>query len=205
MRENRKRARIFVVGAIVSVLCGATFASGATATPIWKLNGHTLEEPEATLSHAVESSLAIPGVTTTCEPFVYKMTIFGSAGSITKMPLRNCFTNKPACTVSSIEAEKLPWAAKLVTVGASNYLVIEGFKLTIVFGGEECVLFETAVAITGSAGGLIDNASESVAFSPSSFSATGTSLKALGQPSTWNGTFTMLTTGLHIGESLTVS
>ena|SRR6188472_268566 len=205
MRANRERARIFAVGAIASVLCGATFASGAAATPIWKLNGHTLEEPEATIGHALASSLAIPGVTTTCEPFVYKMTISGSTGSITKMPLSNCFTNKPVCTVSSIEAEKLPWAAKLVTVGASNYLVIEGFKLTIVFGGEECVLFETAVTITGSAGGLIDNASESIAFSSSSFSATGTSLKALGQSSTWTGTFTMLTTGFHIGESLTVS
>jgi hypothetical protein len=68
------------------------------------------------------------------------------------MPLSNCSTSNPACSVSSIKAEKLPWTAKLVTVGASNYLVVEGFKLSVLYAGEECVLGETVATFSGSAG-----------------------------------------------------
>lgn len=209
MKGNQRQARIFALGAIASVLCAATFAPNASASPAWRVNGALLEEPESTLGRAGESSLTIPSLTNTCKPFVYGMTISNSLGtgqgSLTKMPLSNCFTNNKSCTIAKIGPGKLPWAAHLTTVSASNYLVIEGFRLEIVYAGEECVLGETLVVITGTAGGLYDNATESVTFSATSFKATGTALKALGQPSSWTGTFTMLTTGLHIGESLTVS
>jgi len=205
MTTIRKPVRVLALGLIAGLLWGFPLASSAEASPLWHVNGKLLEEPEATLSHATESSLTIPGLTTSCKPFVYKMTISGSTGSVTSVPLSNCFTNVKACTVASIKAQKLPWSAKLVTVETSNYLVIEGINLAILYAGEECVLSETTVEVTGSAGGLYDNATESVTFSAATISATKTSLKALGAAIDWTGVFTMLTTGLRIGESLTVS
>ncbi len=208
MTTIRKSTRILVLGTIAGLLYTATFAASAEASPVWKLNGTELGGSETTLSHATESSLTIPGLTTTCKPFVYAMTISNAAGtgkgSVTEVPLSNCSTGSKTCTVSKITAEKLPWTAKLTTVGGSNYLVIEGIRLGILYAGEECVLDGVLVVVSGSAGGLFDSATESVTFSSASFSATGTALKALGQSIKWTGTFLMLATGAHIGESLTV-
>jgi len=204
-KKNGMSARSFALGMITALLWVVAPASGAEATPLWHINGKVLEEPEAALGHATESSLAIPGLTTSCKPFVYKMTIFGSGGSVSSLPLSNCFTNSNACTVASIEAQKLPWSAKLVTVGTSNYLVIENFNLAILYAGEECALGETTATVTGTAGGLYDDVTESVTFNATTFKATKTQLKALGSSVEWTGVFTMLTTGLHIGASLTVS
>jgi hypothetical protein len=61
------------------------------------------------------------------------------------------------------------------------------------------------VTITGSAGGLVNNATESVMFNSSSFTATKTELKALGSNIEWNGVFTMIPTGAHIGQSISIS
>jgi len=197
-----------MLGMVVSLLWGATFASSASAL-VWKFNGVTLAGSETLLSRAPESSLTIPGLTTTCKPFVYVMTISNpggvGSGSVTEVPLSNCFTSSKVCTVKAISAEALPWTAKLTPVAGSSYLVIEGIKLSILYAGEECVLGETLVTVKGSAGGLIDNSTESVTFSSASFTATGTSLKALGQPIKWIGTFTMIPTGFYIGQSLSVS
>lgn len=208
MMRNR-RMKPLGLATIAGLLCAATFAAGAEASPVWKFNGAELGGSETTLSHANTSSLTVPGVTTTCKPFVYAMTISNSAGtgkgSVTEVPLSNCSTSSKACTVSEITAENLPWPTKLTTVSSSDYLVIEGFKVGILYAGEECVLNEVLVVVSGSAGGLFENATESVTFSSASFTATGTALKALGQPVKWTGTFTMLATGGHIGESLTVS
>jgi hypothetical protein len=161
------------------------------------------------VSHALESSFTIPGLTTTCEPFVYVMTISNSAGtgegSVTALPLSNCFTNSKACTVKSIAAQGLPWPAVLTTVSAKNYIVIKNIKVSILYAGAECVLGGVQVVVKGSAGGLIDNTTESATFDSSSFTATGTSLSALGTSIEWNGVFRMIATGSHIGESLTVS
>lgn len=209
MKIDRKSIRTFTLSTIAALLCAAALAAGAGASPAWKFNATELVGSETTLSHAVQSSLTIPGLTTTCKPTVYGMTISNFAGtgkgSVTEMPLSNCSTSSKFCTVDTIGAEKLPWAAKLTTIAASNYLIVEGFRLSIVYGGELCALNETLVVVTGSAGGLIDNTTESVTFNSASFSATKTALKALGQPVIWTGTFTMLATGAHVGESLTVS
>jgi hypothetical protein len=209
MKRNRKPAGVLLLGATVSLLWAATFASSASAV-VWKFNGVTLAGSETLLSHALESSFTVPGLTTTCKPFVYGMTISnpgggGGIGSITEVPLSNCFTASKSCTVKTIGAEALPWAAKLTSVAGSSYLVVEGIKLGILYEGEECVLGETLVVIKGSAGGLIENATESVTFSSASFTATGTSLKALGQSIKWTGSFRMIPTGSHIGQSLSVS
>ncbi|HEU4945479.1 MAG TPA: hypothetical protein VFT10_10000 [Solirubrobacterales bacterium] len=209
MKIEQKPRLTFALSAIAALLCTAALAASAAASPVWKFNGAELVGSETTLSHATESSLTIPGLTTTCEPFVYGMTISNSSGtgkgSITEVPLSNCFTSSKFCTVKTISAEKLPWAAGLSTISSSHYLTIEGVRLSILYGGALCALNETVAVITGSAGGLIDNATESVTFNAASFAATKTALKAFGQTVEWTGTFTMLGTGAHIGESLTVS
>ena len=202
---KRKLTSAFLKSILAAMVLMATFAANASAVA-WKFNGTALTGSETLVSHALESSLAIPGLTTTCKPFVYVMTISNPGGvgkgSITEVPLSNCSTNVKACTVTSIEAKALPWTANLTTVAGSNYLVIEGFKLSILYAGEECVLGGTEVVIKGTAGGLIENATESVTFNSASFAATGTSL---GSGIKWNGAFRMIATGSHIGQSLSVS
>jgi hypothetical protein len=206
MTRNRPPLRIVALSAIVALFCTAAFTAGAEAAPSWKFNDMALEGNETTVNHDVESSLTIPSLTTMCNPFVFTMTIWNSSGTgkgeVDNVPLSSCSTSSKSCTVASIAAKSLPWPATLKTVSASDYLVIEGIKLSIFYAGEECALSEIEVVVTGTAGGLIDNATESVTFSPSSFSATGTALKALGQSVSWVGTFTMIGTGAHIGESI---
>jgi hypothetical protein len=195
--------------AALALLLSAAFADAASASPVWKLNGVPLTGSETTLGHAGQGSLVIPGLTVTCEPFVYGMTISNVAGtgkgSVTEVPLKSCFTSSKSCAVEKIEAEKLPWSATLKTVGTNGYLVIEGLKISILFQGEECALGGTLAVIKGSAGGRYENATESVTFNSASFTATGASLKALGGSAELNGTFAMLATGPGLGESLTVS
>lgn len=202
---KRKLTSVFLGSALAAMAFTVAFAANASAAA-WKFNGTALTGSETLVSHALESSITIPGLTTTCKPFVYVMTISNPAGvgkgSITEVPLSNCSTNTKVCTVAAIGAKALPWGASLTTVTGSNYLVIEGFKLGILYGGEECALSGTEVVIKGTAGGLIENATESVTFSSASFTATGTSL---GSGIKWSGTFRMIATGAHIGQSLSVS
>ena len=209
METNRKPLKIFALSAIVALFCTAAFAAGAEASPAWKFNSKALEGEETIVLHDLESSFTIVGgLTTKCNPFVLGMTIWNSSGTgqgdVEAVPLTNCSTNSKSCTVSSIEAKSLSWPAKLKTVSSSNYLLIEGIKLAVVYGGEECVLGEIEIVITGTAGGLIDNATESVTFNAGSFSATGTEMQALGQPVSWFGTFTMIATGAHMGQMISV-
>jgi hypothetical protein len=208
MTSNRKRLTTLALCTVACLLWTASFATGAEASPAWFFNGAPLEGSETTLNHAGESSLAIPGLATTCEPFVFQATISNTAGtgkaSITKVPLSNCFTSVEQCTVGTIKAEKLPWSSHLATIGGNDYLIVEGVRIDVVYEGAECVLGETLVTFTGSAGGLIDNATESVTFSASSFLVTKTAMKALGSAVEWTGTFTMIATGLHVGQSLEV-
>ncbi|HEV7399609.1 MAG TPA: hypothetical protein VGN84_05000 [Solirubrobacterales bacterium] len=73
----------------------------------------------------------------------------------------------------------------MTTVAGNIYLIIQGFRVSILYGGEECVLGGTVVTITGTAGGLVNNTTESVTFNSSSFAATKTELKALGSKIEW--------------------
>jgi hypothetical protein len=66
-------------------------------------------------------------------------------------------------------------------------------------------LMGTLAVVKGTAGGLIDNTTESVTFNSSSFAATKTELKALGSKIEWNGVFTMIATGALIGQSISIS
>jgi len=199
------------LGAVLAALAilSAVFAAGAGAAPAWKFEGKSLEGTETILGAALDSSLTVPGLTTKCENFLYKLTIKNEAGTgkgeVTELPLFNCTTNSTACSVKTIAAEKLPWPAKLVVVATSNYIVIEGVKVAILYAGAECVLGGTLVTVTGSAGGLIDNVAETATFNATTLAATGTVLKALGQKIEWKGVFPTEAFEWHRNQPLTVS
>lgn len=194
--------------AALAVLC-AMFATTASAAPAWKFEAKSLEGTETILGGALESSMTIPGLTTKCANFLYKVTIKNEAGTgkgeVTEVPLYECTTDSEVCSVSKIGAEKLPWASKLTTVSSSPYIIIEGVKVGIVYTGEECALGETLVAVTGTAGGLINNTSETATFNAASFTATGTSLKALASKIEWNGVFPTEAFQWHREQALSVS
>jgi hypothetical protein len=205
---RRKATAIGAALAALAVLC-ALFAASASAAPAWKFESKSLEGSEVIMGGAVESLLTIPGLTTKCENFLYKVTIKNEAGTgkgeVTEVPLYNCTTNSPVCSVGKIGAEKLPWPAKLTTVSTSPYIIIEGIRVGIVYAGEECALGETLVPVTGSAGGLIDNSKETATFNATTMSATKTELKALSGKVEWNGLFPTEAFQWHREQALSVS
>jgi hypothetical protein len=189
------RSRSTAIGvalAALAVLC-ALFAASASASPAWKFEGKSLEGSEVVLGGALESSLTIPGLTTVCENFLYKLSVKNEAGTgkgeVTELPLYNCTTNAEACSVSKIGAEKLPWPSHLTTVSTLPYVIIEGVKVGIVYSGKECAVNGILVSVTGSAGGQISNEAETATFNNETLTATGTSLKALSTKIEWKGVF----------------
>jgi hypothetical protein len=203
-----KQTAIGAALAALAVLC-AMFATSASAAPAWKFESKSLEGTEVILGGAYESALTVPGLTTKCENFLYKLTVKNEAGTgkgeVTEVPLYNCHTNSSACTVKTITAEKLPWASHLATVSTTNYIIIEGVKVPILYAGKECVLGGTLVTVSGSAGGSIDNVAETATFSSTTLSATGTELKALGQKIEWSGLFPTEAFQWHREQALSVS
>jgi len=193
---------------LVALALGSVAAADAGAAPVWKFNGTTLAGHEDILGAAISSSMTIPGMTTTCEHFLYNMKVENSGGTgkgeITELPLFECHTGSGICTVEAIEAEKLPWPTKLMTISGTPYLFIEGIHVSILYGGEECALGETVVPITGTAAGSISNATESATFNKSTFTAAGASLKAAGTPIEWTGLFPTEGFEWHRNESISV-
>jgi len=205
---NRKRIRVFLGGALAALMLSAAFAGSAMAGPAWKFNGEELKSTETILGGAEKSGLSAWGMTTTCDNFLYEIEIWNEGGTgkgnVTELPLFNCYTDS-TCTVAAIEAESFPWPANLTTVSSSNYLVVKGVNVWILYGGWFCPLWGVWAHVTGSAGGLISNATESATFSPSSFKATGTELKALGASVEWNGFFPAEAFEWRREQSLSVS
>lgn len=203
-----KQTAIGAALAALAVLC-AIFAASASAAPAWNFESKSLEGTEVIVGGAYESALTVPGLTTKCENFLYKLTIKNEGGTgkgeVTEVPLYNCHTNSSACTVKTITAEKLPWASHLATVSTTNYIIIEGVKVPILYAGKECVLGGTLVTVTGSAGGSIDNVAETATFSATTLSATKTELKALGQKIEWSGLFPTEAFQWHREQALSVS
>lgn len=203
----RRRSAVLVC-VITMLAVGASLAPAAGASPPWRFNGKALEGSETVIGNSTTSSLTIPGLTTSCKNLRYKMKIKNEAGTgkgeITEALFEECSTNSKACTVELIEAEKLPWPLRVVTLGSIPYVIIEGVKVKILYGGAECVLAETVVTITGTAGGLFENGTSTILFSASTFKTTKTELKALGTKVEWNGFFTTEATGVHAGEKLEV-
>lgn len=206
---NSKSTRIFLVGLLVALFSSAAFAGSAFAAgPTWKFDGSSLEGEETILGAAAGSSLTITGMTTTCENFLYEIAIDNSGGTgggnVNDLPLYDCATDT-VCTVEGIEPWGFPWNANLAEMGGKNYIVIEGVHVSIVYGNPLCVLYETEVEVEGSAGGLLDNTTESATFDNSSFEATDTALEVYGNVVEWNGFFPAEAFEWHREEALTVS
>ncbi len=205
-RWRGTRVSLLVAGAVL--LLSASAPAGAGASPAWKFEGKELTGSEAVVGEAVLSSLTIPGLTTTCKKMEYEMTISNSAGTgkaeLKSLAFKTCFTAAPQCTVETIGAEKLPWPAHLSTVSGSNYIVFEGIKIAIRYAGEECVLGEVLVTVTGTAAGLYDNTSETFTLDSASFKANKTQLKALGSAIQWQAVFTTEAIGGFKGQALEV-
>jgi hypothetical protein len=185
----KPKRSIFLLACVVALVLGAT--ATASAAPAWKFNATELTAPETVVGAAISSDMTIPGATTTCGHFLYNMKISDAAGKgkgeITELPLFECSTNT-VCTVKAIEAEKLPWPTHLVTVGTSDYIVIEGVKVGIEYSGTSCAI-AGFVVVKGTAGGIIENATEKATFNKTTFTATGTALKDGATPVEWNGEF----------------
>ncbi|HWM54300.1 MAG TPA: hypothetical protein VNO20_02775 [Solirubrobacterales bacterium] len=205
---NTKRARAFLAGLLVAVALCAVLAAGASAAPAWRFGGTELKGTETLLGGAEKSGLSMWGMTTTCDNFLYQVSIWNTGGTgegnVTDLPLFNCYTNT-TCTVEAIEAESFPWPAKLSTVSSSNYLTVKGVDVWILYGGWFCPVWGWWVNVTGSAGGLVSNATESATFSTSSFKATGTTLEAFGEPVEWKGFFPSEGFGWNREAALSVS
>jgi hypothetical protein len=178
--------------ALVAVLAmSAVVSAAASAAPVWKFNGTELTGSETIVGAAISSSLTIPGATTTCAHFLYNMKIKNEGGAgkgeITELPLYEC-TAGTNCTVKAIEAEKLPWKDHLTTVAGKDYLFVEGIQVTITYSGEKCAL-AGKTRVTGTAGGLVENSTQTATFNKTTFEATGASLKVGSTSVEWNGYF----------------
>lgn len=206
---NLNKTRIFLGGLLAAMMLSAAFAGSALAGPQWKFDGEALGEAETIVGAAEESSLEITGLVTTCDNFLYEINIDNEGGTgggeVTDLPLFNCYTDSPWCTVEGIEGEAFPWSAGLEETGGKNYVVISGVQVSVVYGNPFCSLYETEVEVTGTAGGRLDNESESATFDDASFEATETELEVFGNGVDWDGFFPAEAFEWHREEALTVS
>jgi hypothetical protein len=205
---NRKTTSIFLRGLLAALMVSAVFAGSASAAPAWRFNGAELTSPETIVGAAEKSGLTIPGMTTTCANFLYNITISNKSGtgegSVNELPLYECTTNTK-CTVTAVTPEKFPWPASLSTISTKNYITIKGVLVKILYGGKLCVVNGVTAEVTGSAGGVVDNATESATFSPSTFATTKTELKMLENTVEWNGFFPTEAFQWHREQALSVS
>lgn len=183
-------------------------AASASASPAWLFNGSELSGSETIVGAATSSSMTVPGATTTCQHFLYNMKISNSGGKgkgeITELPLFECSTNT-TCSVSSVEAEHLPWPTHLTTVGGKNYLIVEKVDVGIVYSGWLCPVAGILFKIEGDAGGVVENSTETATFDPTTFSATGTSLWVGWVEIEWNGVFPTEAFGADREQKIEVS
>lgn len=206
MKPRMMRAMIAAVLAVLAL--SAAGASSASAAPEWEFAETPLSGSEDVLGAATSSSMTIPGLTTTCEHFLYNMDIENNGGTgegeLNEVPLFECGTDSPYCTVEAIEAQNLPWPTHLMEVSGKPYLFIEDIFVTILYGGEECALGEVEIPVKGTAGGSVDNETESATFNSSTFSATGAHLKVGSSDIQWNGVFPTEAFEWHREESISV-
>ena len=205
---NLKSTRTFLGVLAAATALFALTAGSAAAGPQWKFNETTLSGEETIVGGAEKSGLEIIGMVTTCDNFLYEINIKNSggtgAGEVTDLPLFDCYTDG-VCTVEGIEPWGFPWTAGLKTISTKNYIEIKGVHVNIVYGDPECAFYETEVEVEGSAGGLLDNTTESATFDAASFAATGAELNAFGTEVAWEGFFPAEAFETHRLEKLTVS
>lgn len=185
------------------------FTASASASPAWKFNGTELSGSETLVGAATSSSMTIPGVTTECKHFLYNMKISNSGGKgkgeITELPLFECTTKTAGCTVSSIEAKKLPWPTHLTSAWGNNYLIVEGINVEVIYGGGSCAYAGIPITVSGSAGGIVENSTETATFNNGTIIATGTGLWVGIAWVEWNGVFPSEAFATHREQSLSVS
>jgi hypothetical protein len=202
--KRRRSSRLLLATVIAALTLGAMFAASASAA--WKFEGIALEGKETIVGTALQDTFIIPGLTTKCEITSYAMTIWNEAGvgrgEITSLGFENCATNTKTCSVASMKAKKLNWPLHLSTIGLNSYVILEGVKISTFYSGEECVLAETEVLITGTAGAFFDNTNSTFTFSPANFKTTGTRLSAFGSSIEWIAVFPTEATGVHKGQVL---
>lgn len=203
---KRKWTRIVSGGTVLALVLAAAFAASASANPLWRFNGNQLMGSEEIAGEATGSTITIPGLTVECQTLSYEMKIFNMTGTgrgeLNSMSFANCTANSPSCTIASMTAGTFPWNLHLAAVGVNSYVVLEGVRINILFSGEECALDEVLAQVTGTAGGLFDNSTSEVIFSPTTFSATATQLKTLGVKALWNCVLTTQAQLGHSGEAL---
>ncbi len=208
MKRHHSRATTLLRSVIALAVVSAAFASTALAGPEWKFNGALLSGVERIQGSSTNSAFTVFGLTTSCKGFLYSMEIRNTAGTgngeINYLPIFKCST-KSVCSVAAVKVYGLPWPTNLVTVASKNYVVFKGMEIGFLYSGEECVLSEVEVVVEGSAGGLYDNATETITFSNATLTNTGTELIAFGSKVEWNAVFSAEAFGPHLGEALTVS
>lgn len=200
----RARSTLLALLALALIGSGAV-ASAASAAPVWEFGGKELKTTETIEDSAETFSLTIPGAKVTCAHVLPQMTIQNSGGTgkaeFTTFPMFECTTSSMACTVTDIEARKLPWAAHLTTV-VEDYLVVEKIEILLVFSGELCALAGEQIKIKGSTGGIINNVNHTITFDKKTESATGTSLKVGSTAIEFTALFATEALGAHKGEGL---
>jgi hypothetical protein len=206
-----RRGTTGILLAILPGLCllGTAFASSASAAPVWKFEGAELIGSEAVDGVAVLASFDFAGTTNVCKETHYSMTISNSSGqakgSLNELLFTSCSTDIEDCTIEGMEAEAFPWPLTGTKISSVDYIVFKGVKINIYYTGPNCVLNEFVVEIEGCAGALHTDLTETFAFNPSTFKATGCKLSWFGETAYWNGVFTTAATEWHMGEALTLS
>ncbi|HSZ70291.1 MAG TPA: hypothetical protein VK756_08005 [Solirubrobacteraceae bacterium] len=190
-----RRAGYALLVALVLALLGAAGASVAgAAAPVWKLDGNPPTGTEKIIARAVDEQFVIPGLTTECAHAtmvlgVTNRTSFADA-EVEEFLNEGCATEAGSkCHVERFEAKKLPWPAHRVTVSGKEYLVLEDVHIEARYSGSECAFAGETVTVKGSAGGLIENTTETITFDKATASATGTSLKVGSSAVEWDALF----------------
>jgi hypothetical protein len=203
----KARKGILLLTSVVALALGVS--ASASASPAWKFNGSELGATETLVGAATSSSMTIPGVTTECKHFLYNMKIWDSGGKgkgeVTELPLFECTTKTAGCTVASIEAKKLPWPTHLASLWGNNYLIVEGINVEVVYGGSSCAYAGIPITVSGSAGGIVENSTETATFNNGTIIATGTGLWVGLAWVEWNGVFPSEAFQTHREQSLSVS
>lgn len=203
----RARKGILLLACAFALALG--FTASASASPAWKFNGSELTTTEDLVGAATNSSMTIPGVTTECAHFLYNMKISDSGGKgkgeVTELPLFECTTKTAGCTVASIEAKKLPWASHLESLWGNNYLIIEKIDVEVIYGGSSCAYAGIPISVVGSAGGIVNNSTETATFDDETMIDTGTALWDGLTFVEWNGVFPSEAFQTHREQSLSVS
>jgi hypothetical protein len=207
----RLMTRSLLVALALSLAIVGVSAGAASASPVWKFNGKELVGSETIVGVGSPSSITVPGAAVTCEHVALLLAISNKAGhaqgEITEFPFYECTTAAKTCNVQSIAAEHLPWPMHVVTplsgASSANYLVFEGVRISIEFGGPLCAL-AGPLQLRGSIGGLFA-AGSTLKFNKASAEATGTGFKFGTEKAELTGNFPLEAFGSHSGETLELS